>query len=91
MRERNQYLVFIDNRDEEFSMVMDAYDIFHRMDMSDCTDERITAIYRLRPNMKRKLQRVEFYGVWHDFKDPLLMEIKDGKGRTLDYDLGTDH
>ena len=91
MRKRNEYLVFIEDSEGEFTMIMTASEIFNRMDMDDCTGERIPAIYRLRPNTKRKLQKVYFYGAWHNWKSPLLMSIHDSKGRTLDYGYGTDH
>lgn len=89
----NQYLVFINNRmdDESFVKLLSAYQVFDRMDMSDCSDEEIAEIYLVRPGKKRKLVKCNFNGTWHNFKEPLLMTITDKKGRVLEYDYGTDH
>ena len=89
----NQYLVVISSdylEEAQWSKVMTAQEIFGRMDMSDCTDERIEALWLIKPERKRKLVKAEFHGAWHNWRTPLLMTIT-VNGKVIDSGYGTDH
>ena len=94
----NMYLVFLrmpdfmdtKKRYEDYCDIMTTWQIFDRMDIADCSDEEITAIYLLRPENKRKLVKAEFHGVWHEPRDPLKMSIT-VNGKEIDCGYGTDH
>ena len=97
MRKKNEYLDFIrspylgdDGENEIFHALMTAGEIFDRMDMSDCTYEEIIALYLVRDNEKYPLLPAEFHGCWHNWNDPLLMEIE-VEGIITDAGHGTDH
>ena len=59
------------------------------MDMADCTNEDVKYIYLCTENGPVEC---DFYGVWHDAKDCLRMEIvKRATGFVLAVGYGTDH
>ena len=102
MKQKNEYLVFIKSPNmleaiddetpcEVFHKLMTAREIFDRMDMSDCTDEEVIEIYLVRDwSEKHRLLKAEFHGCWHNWDDPLLMEIE-VDGIITDSGHGTDH
>jgi len=64
--------------------------IFDYFDMDDCFDEEPEhRLYLIRPD-KAPLP-CYFYGTWHNWNDPLRMEIRTARGRVLDVGYGTDH
>ena len=65
--------------------------IFNKMDMDDCYPIRVKYLYWLKEK-PFELIPCEFYGTWHKFKDPLLMEIvRSDTGETVVCGHGTDH
>ena len=70
----NKYLVIyeIDGELSEPS-IETASDIFGKMDMSDCYDITIVKIWLIK---KINLIACQFYGTWHNPKEPLRMEIR---------------
>lgn len=90
--EQNQYVVTIRNHydDYAFTEIMTAPEIFDRMDLDDCTGERIADLRLIKPYNKINLVKAEFHGTWHDFKNPLRMTIT-VRGKVIDSGWGTDH
>lgn len=84
----NRFLVnAIDDSGEEWSKIMTAPEIFNMMDMSDCYGIDI-CVWKIN-SYSEALSECSFLGCWHDFKDPLKMEIIWDGGREVGY--GTDH
>lgn len=69
--------------------IMTALEIFNLMDMDDCYDIDID-IYEFTKFGEPPAHR-KFLGTWHNFKDPLRMEITDDDGNVLNVGYGTDH
>ena len=67
--------------------------IFSYLDMRDCydaCDEPENEVYFIRTDGKQPT-RCELFGTWHNLGDPLRMEIRTVRGKTLDVGYGTDH
>lgn len=72
--------------------------IFDTMDMDDCYDIQIVRLRLLKTPTEEDIRNgndlpeCEFWGSWHDMKDPLKMIITDVKTREVyDTGYGTDH
>lgn len=88
---RREYLVCIEGEDDSFWKIMTASELFHRMDISDCTNESVLFIFLL---LKYGLEKCRFYGSWCSKSEPfepLRMEIWNSDGELLDAGYGTDH
>ena len=92
----HKYLVQTRLADEDFDMLLTAQELFHRMDMSDCTGEELMDLYLIKaPGIAP--ERVDFWGTHccrnpHTGKfDPLRMEITTTEGHLLDCGYGEDH
>lgn len=88
----NRFLVVYELEGKETSPhITTANEIFDKMDMDDCYDVSVKYLYWLKEK-PFKLIPCKFYGTWHRFKDPLLMEIvRTDTGETMSFGYGTDH
>lgn len=87
-----KYLVVYEVDDEELTPIIETdCAIFNKMDMGDCYPIRILHLYYLKEK-PFELIPCDFYGAWHDFKDPLKMEIVGSETEEV-YSVGhgTDH
>ncbi len=91
----NKYLVIyeIDGELSEPS-IETAFAIFSKMDMSDCYDITIRRIWLIHGI---NLTECRFYGTWHNWNEPLRMEIRamipatPEQFKPFDIGYGTDH
>ena len=75
---------------DSYAEIASAHRIFDYMDMSDILDDPPELrVFLLRPD-KAPLP-CQLYGTWHNFNDPLRMEIRTNRGKVLDVGYGTDH
>ena len=87
----NQYLVMYHNEsfDHNSCRICTAKDIFAVLDMDDCCDPGFISIHHIKSNGRH--ERCDWFGTWHNPKDPLRMEIRTTKGKVLDIGYGADH
>ena len=67
-----------------------ATKIFDTMDMDDCYDIKIVYLYLLTEDGREPIP-CNFFGTWHNFHDPLRMEIRTEDGEVVSVGYGTDH
>ena len=70
----NKYFVIYDIEGELFPTIETGREIFRRMEFSDCYDITIKRIWLINGE---RITDVKFWDVWHNSKEPLLVEIKD--------------
>lgn len=86
-----KYIVNYTVDDETFSHIMVPNMIFALMDHEDCIPIRLNSIHVSEPGAFY-LAPCRFYGLWHNAKDPLRMEIRlDNSNELLDVGYGVDH
>ena len=84
-----EYFVQILTADGElFNCIKTEKEIINRIDMADCSGEQIKA-YKV--DTFGKIEPLEIYGCWCNFKEPLLIEVKDKDGNVVFSGYGTDH
>ena len=77
---------------DSYAEVVTPYAIFNFNDMMDTLDEEdapVQSIYLIRPD-KAPLP-CTFHGTWHNWDDPLRMEIRTNRGKVLDAGYGSNH
>lgn len=86
----SQFVVKYEIEDEVHVAVETAYHIFDRMDLDDCYHIRILDIREF--NTDHFCEPCEFFGTWHNFDEPLRMEIRrKADGVIVAVGYGTDH
>ena len=88
----NRYLMITKDIDgDSYARIVFPVEIFDIWDMRDCYDDNsVYEIYLIRTDGKQPT-RCEVFGTWHNFGDPLRMEIRTSRGKVLDVGYGTDH
>lgn len=85
-----KFAVKYEMEDDVFATIETARQIFDKMDMDDCYNIHILDIRIF--DVDEFCEPCVFYGSWHNFDDPLRMEIRrkrDNEVVAIGY--GTDH
>ena len=82
-----RYLMVARIFDGEYADMVTPGEVINHINMQDCTDEEIE-VYRVR--FGEAPERLNVYGCWHDFDNPLYIKVTDDNGVVFD-GWGTDH
>lgn len=84
-----KYLAVIkDMCGDEHAALMTAPEIIEHIDMSDCTQEEIE-VYEV--HFGEQPDKLDLFGCWHNFDDPLYIKAVDRNGAVVFDGYGTDH
>lgn len=92
MENKRQYLVYLKDEECAWAEFLSAYDLFNKMNWSDCSGIRVTGLWLADPEDPAKGPvPCIFNGKWHNSEFPLKMTIVKKDGTVLDEGYGTDH
>lgn len=85
----NKYLV-VTKHDGETNASMETEQwILNYLDMDDCFSYDEIHVYDV--SKIGVVEELELCGAWHDFKNPLLLEVRRKDGTVVFSGMGTDH